>query len=220
MATAVSQCLIKIAHGYSSDHLTQLPYLHCRKQKLFTRPPCLTASLRSNCVSYCRRPSTTYARNFAYLSPIFRASLYSANSWEAFAVVTAITSGLRLRHSSINARWTINMLSSVTRAPSAWAWLAAEKALAISSGDPDVVMKTYYTVGLSMLAGIGIAAVAMQTLHAQGKPPVYVVTEIEVSNVDAYTNEYVPVVRPVLSWLLSVKGLVSSTASPSRPKMS
>jgi len=46
-------------------------------------------------------------------------------------------------------------------------------------------MKTYYTVGLSMLAGIGIAAVAMQTLHAQGKPPVYVVTEIEVSNVDA-----------------------------------
>ena len=34
-------------------------------------------------------------------------------------------------------------------------------------------MKTYYTVGLSMVVGIGIGAVAVQTLHAQAKPPVY-----------------------------------------------
>ena len=53
-------------------------------------------------------------------------------------------------------------------------------------------MKTYYTVGLSMLAGIGIGAVAMQTLHAQGKPPVYVVTEIAVRNIPGYVNEYAP----------------------------
>src|SRR5262249_41656216 len=36
-------------------------------------------------------------------------------------------------------------------------------------------------------------------LHAQAKPPVYVVTEIDVTNVDAYTKEYVPVVRPILA---------------------
>ena len=60
-------------------------------------------------------------------------------------------------------------------------------------------MKTHYIVGLSMLAGIGVGVIAVQTLHAQAKPPVYVVTEIDVTNVDAYTKEYVPVVRPVLA---------------------
>jgi uncharacterized protein (DUF1330 family) len=63
----------------------------------------------------------------------------------------------------------------------------------------EEVMKMYYTVGLSMLAGIGIGAVAMQTLHAQAKPPVYVVTEIDVTNVDAYNKEYVPAVRPIIA---------------------
>ena len=50
-----------------------------------------------------------------------------------------------------------------------------------------------------MLAGIGVGAIAVQTLHAQAKPPVYVVTKIDVTNVDAYTKEYVPVVRPILA---------------------
>jgi uncharacterized protein (DUF1330 family) len=60
-------------------------------------------------------------------------------------------------------------------------------------------MKTYYTVAVSMVAGFGLGALAIQTLHAQAKPPVYVVTEIEVTNVDAYNKEYVPVVRPVIA---------------------
>jgi len=59
-------------------------------------------------------------------------------------------------------------------------------------------MKTYYTVAVSMVAGFGLGALAIQTLHAQAKPPVYVVTEIDVTNVDAYTKEYVPVVRPII----------------------
>jgi uncharacterized protein (DUF1330 family) len=60
-------------------------------------------------------------------------------------------------------------------------------------------LKTYHTVAVSMLAGIGVGAIAMQTLQAQAKPPVYVVSEIDVSDADAYTKEYVPVVRPVLA---------------------
>src|SRR6516225_5554636 len=59
-------------------------------------------------------------------------------------------------------------------------------------------MKTYYTVGLSMVVGIGIGAVAVQTLHAQAKPPVYTVSEIDVTNVDAYNKEYVSLAREAI----------------------
>ena len=59
-------------------------------------------------------------------------------------------------------------------------------------------MKTYYTVACSMLVGVVIGAVAVQGLHAQGKPFVYTVTEIDVTNVDAYIKEYVPVVQPIV----------------------
>jgi uncharacterized protein (DUF1330 family) len=43
-----------------------------------------------------------------------------------------------------------------------------------------------------MLVGVGIGAVAVQGLHAQAKPPVYQVVEIEVMNQDAYMKDYVP----------------------------
>jgi uncharacterized protein (DUF1330 family) len=46
-----------------------------------------------------------------------------------------------------------------------------------------------------MLAGIGLGAAAVQGLHAQAKPPVYLVTEIDVSNVDAYVKEYAPLAQ-------------------------
>src|SRR5258708_11471856 len=47
-------------------------------------------------------------------------------------------------------------------------------------------MKTYYTVTLAMLAGAAIGAAAVNGLHAQAKSPVYLVSEIDVSNPDAY----------------------------------
>src|SRR5262245_31467842 len=59
-------------------------------------------------------------------------------------------------------------------------------------------MKTQYSVPLAVLAGIGIGAVAVHTLHAQAKAPVYTVTEIEVTNVDAYIKEYVPIIQPIV----------------------
>ena len=73
-------------------------------------------------------------------------------------------------------------------------------------------MRTYYSVAVSMLAGVGLGVVAMQTLHAQGKPPVYIVSEIDVTDVDAYTKEYVPIVRPVLA--KSGAKLVAVSQSP------
>jgi uncharacterized protein (DUF1330 family) len=53
-------------------------------------------------------------------------------------------------------------------------------------------MKTHYTVTWAMLAGFGLGAVAVQALHAQAKPPVYQVVEIDVLNQDAYLKDYAP----------------------------
>jgi hypothetical protein len=53
-------------------------------------------------------------------------------------------------------------------------------------------MKTHYTVALSILAGVAVGAAAVQALHAQAKPPAYVVAEIDVTNAEPYDKEYVP----------------------------
>jgi uncharacterized protein (DUF1330 family) len=55
-------------------------------------------------------------------------------------------------------------------------------------------MKTRYAVTLAMVAGIGIGAAAVQGLHAQAKQ-VYLVTEIDVTNADAYVKEYAPLAQ-------------------------
>lgn len=59
-------------------------------------------------------------------------------------------------------------------------------------------MKTQCTVALAMLAGFGLGAVAVQGLHAQAKPPVYYVAEIDVSNPDAYGKEYAPKAQAII----------------------
>jgi uncharacterized protein (DUF1330 family) len=53
-------------------------------------------------------------------------------------------------------------------------------------------MKQYFGVGLGMLAGTVIGAAAVTGLHAQAKPTVYLVTEIDVTNPDAYGKEFAP----------------------------
>ena len=53
-------------------------------------------------------------------------------------------------------------------------------------------MKTHAAVGLAMLACLGLGAIAAQGLHAEAKPPVYLIAEIDVTDLDAYMKEYVP----------------------------
>ena len=53
-------------------------------------------------------------------------------------------------------------------------------------------MRTRYMVTLAVVAGFGLGAVTVHGLHAQTKPPVYYIAEIDVTNVDAYTKEYAP----------------------------
>ena len=56
-------------------------------------------------------------------------------------------------------------------------------------------MKTRYTVALSMLAGAALGATAIHGLHAQAKPPVYYIAEVDVTNPEAYVKEYAPLVQ-------------------------
>ena len=56
-------------------------------------------------------------------------------------------------------------------------------------------MKTHYTVMVSTLAGIAIGAVAIQSLYAQAKPPVYFVAENDVTDPLGYKTEYIPLAQ-------------------------
>jgi uncharacterized protein (DUF1330 family) len=47
-------------------------------------------------------------------------------------------------------------------------------------------MKTHYVAASSVFVGIAIGAVAVQTLHAQAKPPGYLVAEVEVTDPPTY----------------------------------
>ena len=53
-------------------------------------------------------------------------------------------------------------------------------------------MKTRFIIALAMLAGFGLGTLAVQGLHAQAKPPVYQVTEIDAPNLESYLKDYAP----------------------------
>jgi uncharacterized protein (DUF1330 family) len=53
-------------------------------------------------------------------------------------------------------------------------------------------MKAIYSASSILLAGFGLGAISMQALHAQSKPPAYVIDQIDVSNLDAYVKEFGP----------------------------
>ena len=59
-------------------------------------------------------------------------------------------------------------------------------------------MKTRSMAALALLAGAAIGAVAVQGLHAQTKAPVYVVTQTDITDLDAYQKEYVPMVQSTI----------------------
>ena len=53
-------------------------------------------------------------------------------------------------------------------------------------------MRTHATVALSMLAGVAVGAVAVQGLHAQSKPLVYLITEQDITDPEKYGTEFAP----------------------------
>jgi uncharacterized protein (DUF1330 family) len=53
-------------------------------------------------------------------------------------------------------------------------------------------MRIIFAVIAALSVGIVLGAAATHELHAQSKPPVYVVTEIAVRNITGYVNECAP----------------------------
>ena len=49
--------------------------------------------------------------------------------------------------------------------------------LSIGRQKGEATMKTCHVIGLSMLAGVALGAIAIQGLYAQARPPVYVITD-------------------------------------------
>jgi uncharacterized protein (DUF1330 family) len=60
-------------------------------------------------------------------------------------------------------------------------------------------MKTNYKLALALFAGVAIGAAAVQGLHAQSKPIAFTVSEIDVTNPEAFAKEFVPLARKALS---------------------
>ena len=79
-------------------------------------------------------------------------------------------------------------------------------------------MKTQFTVALLMLAGVAVGALAIQGLHAQAKPPVYLVTEIDVTNPDAYGKEFAPKAQATIKAaggrFIAIGGVAGAGAKP------
>ena len=53
-------------------------------------------------------------------------------------------------------------------------------------------MNRLITISLAMFVGAGLGAAAVQSLHAQAKPPAFNIAEITVTNDEGYNKEYVP----------------------------
>ena len=56
-------------------------------------------------------------------------------------------------------------------------------------------MKTRSAAAFALLAGAAIGAVAIQGLHAAATPPAFVITEVDITDLDAYQRDYVPLAQ-------------------------
>jgi uncharacterized protein (DUF1330 family) len=65
------------------------------------------------------------------------------------------------------------------------------------SGESTV--NRHITVGLAMVASAVLGAAAVQTLHAQTKPPAYNIAEITIKDQDGYNKEYLPLITKALT---------------------
>jgi uncharacterized protein (DUF1330 family) len=78
-------------------------------------------------------------------------------------------------------------------------------------------MRSNYKIAVAVTAGVAIGAFAVQGLHAQAKPPVYYVAEIDVTNPDAYAKEYAPkaqaLIRAAGGRFLAIGGSAATTGT-------
>jgi uncharacterized protein (DUF1330 family) len=90
-----------------------------------------------------------------------------------------------------------------------------------SADEWEDIMKTRYTVALSMIAGVVVGAGAIQGLHAQAKLKAYSVGEVEL--IGALPSDYLPTVRKAIEAnhgraLRTLNGRVVSIEGAPAPK--
>jgi len=56
-------------------------------------------------------------------------------------------------------------------------------------------MKARATVALAVIVGFGLGAGTVGVIHAQTKPPAFVIAENTVTNMDGYMKEYAPKIQ-------------------------
>ena len=61
------------------------------------------------------------------------------------------------------------------------------------------MINRHITVRLAMIASAALGAAAVQTLHAQAKPPAYNVAEITIKDQGGYNKEYLPLVTKAIN---------------------
>ena len=59
-------------------------------------------------------------------------------------------------------------------------------------------MKSQWGIAAAVLASMGLGALTVEGLHAQSKPPVYFIGEIEVTDPEGYAKEYLPKAREII----------------------
>jgi uncharacterized protein (DUF1330 family) len=92
------------------------------------------------------------------------------------------------------------------------------------SPDGEDTMRIHNAVILSVLGGVALGAAAVEKLHAQAGPPAYVISEIELTNAEAYAKEYVPLAQKALrdsgqKVLVSGGRAVSLSGDPPRARV-
>src|ERR1700692_21512 len=58
----------------------------------------------------------------------------------------------------------------------------------------EKVMKAISKIALAMVASFALGAAAVQTLYAQAKPPGYAIIEVNVTDENGFTKEFLPLV--------------------------
>jgi uncharacterized protein (DUF1330 family) len=69
-------------------------------------------------------------------------------------------------------------------------------------------MRTFYLIGLSLVAGAALGAAAVQGLHAQARPLAYVVGEINVTDPEGFKKDFGPIARKALAEAPGYRALV------------
>jgi hypothetical protein len=59
-------------------------------------------------------------------------------------------------------------------------------------------MKSWCTLTLATLAGYALGALVLQAVHAQTRPLIYYVVEVETTDADAYAKEFAPKAQAII----------------------